>query len=242
MKLSVKKFAELTGVSIRTLHYYDETGLLKPDFTDLQSGYRYYGEGALSRMQEILFYRELDFPLKAIGELLSSPDYNKTEALREQKQLLILKKARLERIIEALESAEKGETTMDFSVFDSSELTAYKDEVKERWGNTDAYRESEKRTADYGKVEWQSLADGMNGIISEFAMAMKSGEAPDEAKVLAEKLKDFITATQYTCTDEILLCLGEMYISDERFKANIDSNGEGTAQFMHDTIKAYCYE
>ncbi len=242
MKLSVKRFAELTGVSIRTLRYYDERGLLKPDFTDPESGYRYYGENALSRMQEILFYRELDFPLKTIGELLSTPDYNKTEALRQQKQLLLMKKARLERIIAALERAEKGGTTMDFSVFDSSELTAYRDEVRARWGSTDAYKESEKRTASYGETQWQFLADGMSGIISEFAQAMKSGKASDEAKDLAEKLKAFITATQYTCTDEILLCLGEMYIGDERFKANIDSYGEGTAQFMHDAIKAYCYK
>ena len=95
MKLQIKEFAELTGVSVRTLHYYDEIGLLKPSFVDEQNGYRFYNEASLERMQEILFYRELDFPLKSIAEILASPNYDKQKALVEKKRLLMLKKERL---------------------------------------------------------------------------------------------------------------------------------------------------
>ncbi len=95
MKVSVKKFADWVGVSVRTLHYYDEIGLLSPDDTDETTGYRYYGENAFSRMQEILFYRELDFSLKEIAEMLASPSYDKQKALRGQRELLLLKKERL---------------------------------------------------------------------------------------------------------------------------------------------------
>ena len=112
MKMQIKEFAKISGVSVRTLHYYDEIGLLKPAFVDGQNGYRFYDEASLERMQEILFCRELDFPLKSITEILASPNYDKQKALAEQKRLLTLKKDRLERLIVALEQAEKGEITM----------------------------------------------------------------------------------------------------------------------------------
>ena len=104
MKMLIKDFAELTGVTVRTLHYYDKIGLLKPSFTDKNNHYRYYDKNALERMQEILFYRELDFSLKTISDILSSPDYDKYETIKKQKHLLTLKKQRLEKIISALET------------------------------------------------------------------------------------------------------------------------------------------
>ena len=123
MKMQIKEFAEFTGVSVRTLHYYDEIGLLLPAVVDRDTGYRFYDENSLLRMQEILFYRELDFSLKSIGEILSSPNYDKNKALKEQKQLLILKKERLERLIYAIDSAVKGENVM--KAFDNSEFEKY---------------------------------------------------------------------------------------------------------------------
>ena len=132
-----KEFADLTGVSVRTLHYYDEIGLLRPGHVDEQTGYRYYDEISLERMQQILFYRELDFPLKTILRIVSSPSYDKQKALRDQKQLLKLKKERLERLICALEEAERGEI-IDMSIFDNKELEAkreeYAKEAEARWG------------------------------------------------------------------------------------------------------------
>ncbi len=244
--MNIKKFAQLTGVSVRTLHYYDEIGLLKPDYIDPQSGYRFYSDNALCRMQEILFYRELDFSLKDIKEIIASENYDKHEALKGQKQLLILKKKRLEKIIETIESAEKGENVMDFKAFDNSEFENlrenYRDEVKRRWGDTEAYHESKEKTSNYTSENWNDLNREMNEIFSDFAKVMKSGakEADEVAQNLVSKFKKFITENQYTCTDEILFSLGEMYVSDERFKKNIDKNGEGTAEFISKAIKAFC--
>ena len=238
MKLQIKEFAELTGVSVRTLHYYDEIGLLKPSFVDKQNGYRFYDEASLGRMQEILFYRELDFPLKSIVEILASPNYDKQKALAEQKRLLTIKKDRLERLIAALEQAEKGEITM--SAFDNSEYETarqqYEDEAKRRWGGTDAYREYAQ------KAPSSDAAAGLMAVFGEFAAVKAAGHTPDSdtAQQLVKKLQDYITANFYHCTNEILAGLGQMYVCDERFKNNIDKNGEGTAEFVAEAIKIYC--
>ena len=244
MKLQIKEFAGLTGVSVRTLHYYDEIGLLKPSFVDEQNGYRFYDENSLERMQEILFYRELDFSLKSIAELLASPNYNKQKALAKQKRLLTLKKERLERLLAALEQAEKGEITM--SVFDNSEYETarqqYEDEAKQRFGETDAYKESRTKTGGYSKDKWNDVLGGMNGVFSEFAECRNCGERADSdtAQRLVKKLQDYITKNFYHCTDDILAGLGQMYICDERFRNNIDKNGDGTAEFVSEAIKIYC--
>ena len=239
MKMLIKEFAEFTGVSVRTLHYYDEIGLLKPAFVDSTTGYRYYNENSLLRMQEILFYRELDFSLKSIGEILSSPNYDKSKALKEQKQLLTLKKERLERLILAIDGAMKGENIMN--AFDNSEFEKYKSEVKEKWGETSAYTEYTEKTSDYSKEKWNNLSEGMEHIMAEFAVCMKK-ERPDsdEAQNLVKMLQNHITANYYLCTNEILSGLGQMYVGDERFKSNIDKHSSGTAEFISKAIKIYC--
>ena len=245
MKLHIREFAKLTGVSVRTLHFYDEIGLLKPSSVDEQNGYRFYDEYSLTRMQEILFYRELDFPLKDIRMILSSPDYDKQNALKEQKHLLTLKKERLERLISALDGAMKGEI-VDMHVFDNREFEAkreeYAKEAKEKWGNTAAYKESAEKTADYSADKWNQVNSAMDEKIAEFADCKRKDFAPDskEAQALTKDWQDFITENYYTCTREILAGLGEMYVADERFRKNIDRRGDGTAQFMCDAIKAYC--
>ena len=245
MKMHIKEFAKLTGVSVRTLHYYDEIGLLKPCAVDEQNGYRFYDESSLLRMQEILFYRELDFPLKDIRAILSSPAYDKQTALKEQKRLLTLKKERLERLIAALDSAMKGEK-ITMTAFDNSEFEAqrelYAKEAKEKWGGTTAYRESTEKIKSYTKEKQNEVYSGMDSILAEFADCKKNGFAPDskEAQALVKKWQDFLTANYYNCTNEILSGLGQMYTADERFKANIDRHGDGTAEFMQAAIKAYC--
>ncbi len=242
MKMKINDFAKLTGVSVRTLHYYDEINLLKPFYVDKWTGYRYYNEASLGRMQEILFYRELDFPLKSIAEIISSPDYDKTKALQEQKKLLILKRKRLDRLISALENAAKGETIMS-NIFDNSEFEVqkqkYEAEVMEKWGDTAAYSEYKNKTAGYSDDRQQKLADEFETIFSEFADCKSHGFSADspEAKALAAKLQKFITDNYYSCTDEILAGLGEMYSADERFRNNINKHGEGTAEFISETIK-----
>ena len=244
MKMQINEFAKLAGVSVRTLHYYDEIGLLKPAFVDEQNGYRFYDEISLERMQEILFYRELDFELKSIAEILSSPDYDKQKALAEQRKLLILKKERLERIIAALDGAEKGRVTM--TAFDNSDYETarnrYEAEAKRRWGETAAYKEHAEKTASYSKDKWQSVTDGLMTVLAKFAACMKDGHMTDsdEAQALVKELQNYITENYYTCTDEILAGLGQMYVADERFKTNIDQHAPGTATFISQAIALFC--
>ena len=240
MKMQIKEFAEFTGVSVRTLHYYDEIGLLPPAFVDNATGYRFYDETSLLRMQEILFYRELDFSLKSIAEILSSPHYDKNKALTEQKHLLTLKKERLERLISAIDGALKGENIM--KAFDNSEFEKHKAEAKEKWGSTEAYKEHAERTQNYSQQKWNSLAEGMDNIMAAFAACMARGEAPDsaEAQALVKTLQDHITGNYYHCTNEILAGLGQMYVADERFRSNIDKHGDGTAAFISESIEVCC--
>ena len=239
MKMQIKEFADYTGVSVRTLHYYDEIGLLKPASVDQNTGYRFYDEQSILRMQEILFYRELDFSLKSISEILSSPNYDKKQVHKEQKRLLLLKKERLERLICAIDGAVEGENVM--KSFDNTDFEKYKSEAQEKWGKTDAYQEYGQKTRNYSKDQWQSATDGLNLIFTEFALCMKNGQGPDssETQELVKKLQDYITATYYTCTKEILTGLGQMYVMDERFRNNIDGNGDGTAEFVSKAIEVY---
>ena len=238
--MQIKDFATFSGVSVRTLHYYDEIGLLKPALVDRSTGYRYYDHASLLRMQEILFYRELDFSLKDIQEILSSPNYDKQAALQAQKKLLILKKERLERLISAIDDAAKGENVM--SAFNHQKFDQYKAEAQQKWGKTEAYQEYTEKTKNHSKNKWQDVNAGLNAVFTEFAQCMVSGENPHSpaAQALVKKLQDYITGNYYTCTKEILAGLGQMYVMDERFKENIDTNGVGTAQFASDAIAHYC--
>ena len=234
--MQIKEFAEQIGVSVRTLHYYDEIGLLKPSEVDAQNGYRFYDEKSLERMQEILFFRELDFSLKTIAQLLSSPDYDKQQALTRQRNLLLAKKERLERLIDALDSLEKGEDFMKNNKYEKLK-NKYAEEVRQRWGNTDAYKESQQRNIDFGKA-----ATLLDAVFEEFAELNRSGISPGDepGKVQVEKLQQCITENFYTCTNEILAGLGQMYVADVRFKTNIDKHGEGTAEYVSQCIKSYC--
>lgn len=243
MRMQIKEFADFTGVSVRTLHYYDEIGLLKPAYVEEQTGYRYYDNVCLERMQEILFYRELDFPLKNICEMLSSPGYDRQDALEKQRRLLILKKKRLERLIDALDSVKRGECVM--KAFENKEYEEtrkqYEKEVKERWGGTDAYKEHQEKTKGYSKENWQEANAGLEEILEEFALCKNGGASPDskEALALVKKLQGHITNQYYTCTNEILAGLGKMYVADDRFRKNIDKHGEGTAAFVSEAIEKY---
>ena len=191
-------------------------------------------------MQEILFYRELDFPLKVIGEILSSESHDRQKALYDQKQLLTLKKQRLERLIKAADSAMKGENIMH--LFDNHEYNQYKDEAKQRWGETSAYKEYEKKSRGRNRESNRAVFDGMDDILHEFALCMQDGASPDSAAAqrLVKLLQAHITEHFYTCTASILAGLGQMYIADERFTKNIDKHAEGTAAFISKAIDICC--
>lgn len=246
MNLHIKEFAKLTNVSVRTLHYYDEIGLLKPSFVDEQNGYRCYDEKALERMQQILFYRELDFSLKSISEILSSPNYDKHLALVRQKELLILKRQRLDRLITAIDDSMKGVNTMDTKVFDNTEYEKARDvymhEAKERWGDTKAYQEYLDKTKNCSVEKMNNAEAQLDMIFSEFAECNTSKiEFSDcKAQSLVEKLQRHISENFYNCTNEILSGLAQMYVGDERFKNNIDRHGKGTAEYVSKAIEHYC--
>lgn len=239
-KWTVKQVSQLAGLTVRTLHHYDQIGLLKPAFV-AENGYRYYNQENLARLQEILLFRELDFPLKDIQQLLDVTEVNRQQVLRDHITLLELKRERLDRIINhARLLTEKGGEVMDFRAFDSSQLDAYKAEAKERWGQTAAYAEFEER---YDAIKDQVFAQEMQAIFEAFGK-MQSLEAdhPDVQAQVAN-LQAYITENFYTCTKEILQNLGLMYVEDERFSANIDrAGGPGTAAFVSQAIVIYCQE
>ena len=241
--MRIQEAARMAGVSERTLRYYDRIGLLPPQGVT-EAGYRIYGEAEMARLQEILFFRELGFELAEIKKIMTSPGYDRSEALRRQRDMLILERNRLSSIIELAERALKGETNMSFAPFDQSELEEkreeYAREARERWGDTPEYAESERRTAGHSKAQWAQTQQEMAFIFAEFA-ALR-GQAPESAPVqaLVEKWQAYISAHFYACSWETLAGLGQMYTADERFTKNIDQAGEGTAALMSAAIAAYC--
>ncbi|WP_174852537.1 MerR family transcriptional regulator [Streptococcus suis] len=239
-KWTVKQVSQLTGLTVRTLHHYDQIDLLKPAFV-AENGYRYYNQENLARLQEILLFRELEFPLKDIQQLLDVTEVNRQQVLRDHITLLELKRERLDRIINhARLLTEKGGEIMDFHAFDSSQLKAYKSEAKERWGNTSAYAEFEEG---YDASKDKVFAREIQAIFEAFGK-IQSLEA-DHPNVQAQvvNLQAYITENFYTCTKEILQGLGLMYVEDERFSANIDrAGGPGTAAFVSQAIAVYCQE
>lgn len=241
--MKINEVAKLTGVTVRTLHYYDEIGLLKPSCIT-NSGYRLYNEEALEKLQQILFFRELDFSLKDIKEIMLSSSYSKEEALRKHRELLIQKENRLKGLIELIDQIIEGDNNMSFKEFDNSEIIEnkkkYAKEVKERFGDTDAYKESEKKTANYDNEKWEMVQGDGAEILEKFAEYRNLAPDSREVQELVKKWQEYITDNFYKCTNEILSCLGLMYIQDERFTNNIDKNGIGTAKFMSKAIEIYC--
>lgn len=234
---TVKQVSRLTGVSVRTLHHYDAIGLLKP--TEItEAGYRLYDDAAIARLRSILLFRELQFPLKEIKEILDSPGFSPREALEQQIALLELQQQRLSRVIlYAREILEKGVSEMGFKAFDKTEIEQYAAEARQRWGDTAAYREYEQRKAKPS----DRMADRLMSIFAELGqLAHLSPEAQPVQQKISE-LQGFITENCYTCTNEVLAGLGELYTTDTRFRENIDrAGGEGTADFAGKAIAFYC--
>jgi DNA-binding transcriptional MerR regulator len=243
MNLTVKQVAKLTGITVRTLHYYDEISLLTPS-TITEAGYRLYDDENLERLQQILFFREIDFELKDIKAILDNPDFDKVKALEKHKKLLELKRNRMEKLITLVDKTLKGEKEMSFKEFDMSEIKKvqeeYKEEAKERWGDTDAYKESNRKTSKYGKEDWAEISKDSARIYKGFSDNMDKEVSSPEVQNFVQEWQKHITKYFYNCTKEILAGLGEMYVADERFTKNIDKYGEGLAEFMSKAIYYYC--
>ena len=238
---TVKEVSLLTGVSVRTLHHYDAIGLLKPTWVT-EAGYRLYDDTALRRLQTILLFRQLQFPLKEIREILDSPGFDPMEALTQQIHLLELQRKHLDNLIShARKIQTTGVFSMDFSTFDTTELDQYTAEAKARWGKTKAWQEYEQKAAGQTAEQKQSTGDALMDIFARFGKIRHLSPESQEAQELVASLQDFITRHYYTCTKPILQGLGQLYIAGDSMTENIDkAGGEGTARFAHDAIEIFC--
>ena len=238
---TVKEVSLLTGVSVRTLHHYDAIGLLKPTRVT-EAGYRLYDDTALGRLQTILLFRQLQFPLKEIRDILDSPGFDPMEALTQQIHLLELQRKHLDNLIShARKIQTTGVFSMDFSTFDTTELDQYTAEAKARWGKTKAWQEYEQKAAGQTAEQKQSTGDALMDIFARFGKIRHLSPESQEAQELVASLQDFITRHYYTCTKPILQGLGQLYIAGDSMTENIDkAGGEGTARFAHDAIEIFC--
>jgi len=238
---TVKEVSNLTGVSVRTLHHYDAIGLLKPAKTT-EAGYRLYSQRELERLQTILLFRELQFPLKEIKAILDSPGFDPTDALEQQIRMLELQRDHLDRlIVHARQIQKTGVNHMDFKPFDKQELQDYAAQAKAKWGQTEAYREYERKTAGQTPAEQKSDSDGLMDIFARLGALRHLSPASDQAQALIRELQSFITEHYYTCTKQILRGLGQMYIAGDAMTENIDrAGGPGTAAFAHEAIEIFC--
>ena len=243
--MKISELSELSGLSVRTLHYYDEIGLLKASEVS-KAGYRAYGEEAVERLSQIMFFRELGFPLKDIRGILESPSFDRNAALEQQIKLLKLKREHLDNLITLAEGALVfGMSKVDFKAFDTRKIDAYMAEAKESWGKSPAWQEYETKVKGQSKAQQDAAAKETMDILAEMGKLKAAGEAPDSeaARALVEKLRQHFTKNYYDCTMEILSSLGKMYSGDGRFQENIDEyGGPGTAQFASEAIAAYCGE
>jgi len=237
--------ARLAGITVRTLHHYDGIGLLTPT-ERRENGYRGYTDADISRLQQILAYRELDLGLGEIKELLDESS-DAVFALEQARRRVCDQLGRLQRIAESLDATIEAEvkgTNMTpeeklkaFGDFDPEE---YAEEAAERWGGTDTYAESARRTDSYTADDWQQVSAEADGVNQGFLLLMDSGTPADsvEAAALVDAHRAHITKWFYECTPEIHIGLGAMYVADERFRTNINKAGDGLAEYQSAAIAA----
>ncbi|HYI67864.1 MAG TPA: MerR family transcriptional regulator [Candidatus Limnocylindrales bacterium] len=246
MSLTVGAVSRLAGVTVRTLHHYDQIGLLSASGRS-DAGYRRYDDADLDRLQRILFYRELGFGLDQIRDVMTDGGADAIGHLRRQHAMLLDRIGRLERMAAAVEKAMEARTMginltpeERFEVFGDFNPDDHAAEVEERWGDTDAYRESAKRTARYTKADWERIKAQGQAAIEQVVGAMDAGKPADspEAMAGAEAHRQQINDAFYEVSYELHVGLAEMYIADPRFTATYEKIAPGLAQYLHDAIKA----
>ncbi|MFW6202445.1 MAG: MerR family transcriptional regulator [Gemmatimonadota bacterium] len=241
--MTVGELAERTGLTVRTLHHYDEIGLLVPSRRSA-SGYRLYDDADLARLQQILLFRELDFPLETIGQLLDDPSFDRRTALRSQRELLVERIRRTEAIIRAVDrtvESLEGERVMSATeMFEGFDATRYEEEARERWGETDAYKESMRRARDYDADDWARIKAEGEQVMEEMAKLLAAGHRPDDeaAMALAERHRLHIDRWFYPCSRAMHAGLAEMYTTDARFGEYFEKRAEGLAEYVAEAIRA----
>ncbi|MFP3992465.1 MerR family transcriptional regulator [Streptomyces sp. E11-3] len=246
MSYSVGQVAGFAGVTVRTLHHYDEIGLLCPSGRS-HAGHRRYDDRDLDRLQQVLFYRELGFPLDEVAALLDDPDTDPREHLRRQHELLSARIVKLQEMAAAVETAMEARKMginltpeEKFEVFGDFDPDQYAEEAEQRWGDTDAYKESQRKAASYTKDDWKRINDDFAAIHARMADLLAQGLPADSAEAMdvAEEHRRFISRFHYECSYELHGCLGEMYVSDERFTAFYEAIRPGLAVYMRDAMLA----
>jgi DNA-binding transcriptional MerR regulator len=250
MSYKINQVAKLVGISVRTLHHYDQIGLLEPE-SATPAGYRLYSDNELEKLQQILFFKELGFSLKKINDILNSSNFDKKSALNMHKELLIKQKERLEEIINTVEKtiqSIEGGTKMSekemFGAFDMSEIEKhqkkYADETRQKYGHTEAYKESQRRTSKYTKEDWAKISAKANEIDEKFIAAMDQGPESSLAQEAVSEWQQYISENFYTCSIEMIKGLGDLYVNDAKFTKNIDKKKPGLAKFKRDAMNIYC--
>ncbi|MFE6483199.1 MerR family transcriptional regulator [Streptomyces sp. NPDC057757] len=246
MSHPVGRVAGFAGVTVRTLHHYDEIGLLVPSGRS-HAGHRRYSDADLDRLQQILFYRELGFPLEEVAALLDDPAADPRAHLRRQHELLTARIEKLQKMAAAVEHAMEARKMginltpeEKFEVFGDKDPEAHAEEAERRWGGTETYAESQRRAAGYTKEDWRRMQAEVTSWSERYAALMEAGEQPagEPAMDLAEEHRQHVTKWFYACTYEIHQGLGAMYVSDERFKEFYDSMRPGLAEHLRDAIGA----
>lgn len=241
--LTVHEVSKLAGISVRTLHHYDKIGLLTPA-TRTDAGYRLYSEADLARLQQILLFRELEFPLDEIRGIIDSPAFNRAEALKQQIQLLRLKRERIDGLIElAKKTLRKGATDMSFDAFDTTKIDDYAARAKATWGATPQWAEYEKKSARRTAQDEGTMAQKLMNLFIPFGRMAAEGADPtsSEAKAQAATIQQFITKNYYHCSDEVFAQLGASYGAGGEFTQNIDAAaGPGAGAFAAKAVAAYC--
>lgn len=240
---TVGHVAEIAGVTVRTLHHYDEIGLLSPG-TRSDAGYRLYSYGDLARLQEILVWRALGFSLVEIQAILDDLGYDRVNALRKQRALIDQEAERLGAMRAALDAAldaeENGTDMEEDTMFEGFDPAEYEDEARQRWGHTETYRESTRRTATYGEADWRSIRSESDEIVREFAALKAAGQPADgdRARALAERHRRHISRWFYDFPPAMHRGLGRLYVEDDRFASNYDKVAPGLAVYVRDAFAA----
>jgi DNA-binding transcriptional MerR regulator len=244
--VNVGQVAAAAGVSVRTLHHWDAVGLLVPSGRT-SAGYRTYAPEDLERLRQVLTYRELGFSLEDVRRLLDEPGADALDHLRRQQSLLADRIAQLQavaalvsRAVEARSMGIESDPHELREVFGDEDPTQHAEEVRERWGDTDAYAQSHARTSRYSKQDWTEVKAEVEDVERRFAEALAAGLSPDDPAVtaIAEDHRQHISRRFYDCSREMHSGLADMYVADERFAAHYDRRAAGLAQYVHDAVKA----
>lgn len=244
MRYTIKQIADLAGVTTRTLRYYDQIGLLSPSQTG-ENGYRYYDQGSLFLLQQILFFRELDVPLKEIQRILSRPDFDLRGALEEHRDSLQARARRLNTLIDTVDqtiATIEGEWIMsDKDYFEGFDEAKYEEEARQRWGHTDQYAQSQKRWKSYS-AEQKAALKQKGGEITLRMVGTDPALKPDDPGVQAAVADyyAYLNKNFYTCDPEFLRNLSDMWVEDKRFAVNYERIREGGAEFVRQAVHIFC--